>query len=103
MPKTHHTSYSVTVTFMVLAFGCTSTSGTRVSLDKSTIDSIRVITVDVKKEEDFSVIKSREQKSNVGAVMFGLLGAAVEHAAAASSDRGFRNDVLPMLGDYSAD
>ena len=103
MSNLHLIRQPVIVAFVLIAVGCTSTSGTRVPLQKSTIDSIQMITVDVQKEEDFTVIKAREQKSHAGAMMFGLLGAAVEHAAAASSDRGFRNDVLPMLGDYPVD
>jgi hypothetical protein len=79
---------------------CTPTTGTRISLTPTNLSKIKSIGVVVKKEEDFSVRLSREEMSNAGAVMLGLIGAGIEAVARRSSDRGIEEQFKPIIADY---
>lgn len=84
----------------LLVSACTPTTGTHILLNQSNLTKIKTIGIIVKKEEDFSVRLSREKTTATGAVLFGLIGAAVEAGARSSADIQREEKFKPLVGDY---
>ncbi len=84
-----------------LLSGCTATTGDRVTLNKTEVGKIHNLGVTVRCEQAFSVYYSRDRMSNEGAALGGLLGAAIESSARASSDEQRAERLMPELGDFN--
>lgn len=91
------------LTFLLIGFllsSCTPTTGTRVSLSQSDLAKIKRIGILVKEEESFSVRLSREEATNVGAAVLGLVGAGIEAGIRSSADTKIEEELKPILGNY---
>jgi len=95
--------YCSWLTFLLIGFllsSCTPTTGTRISLTQPNLAKIKKIGILVKKEESFSVRLSREEGTNVGAAVLGLVGAGIEAGVRSSADTRLEEELKPILGDY---
>jgi len=97
-------TYALRLCFLVAALvtlaSCTPTTGTKVTLNQAEISKIKSVGVLVKTEEEFSVRLSREEMSNAGASMFGLIGVGVEAAIRRSSDKNVEEQLKASVGNY---
>src|SRR4051812_24699259 len=89
----------IVLTVSTLA-SCTPTTGTKVTLNQAEVSRIKSIGVLVKKVEDFSVRLSREEMSNAGGAVFGLIGVGVEAAIRRSSDKDVEEQLKASVGNY---
>jgi hypothetical protein len=84
----------------VLLSGCTTTTGDQIALSRAEVAKIRNLGVVVRTEHGFSVYYSRDEMTASGAVIGGLLGAAIESGARASADADRTERLKPGLGDF---
>jgi hypothetical protein len=80
---------------------CTPTTGNKVAVNQTEVAKIKSIGVVVKKEEGFSVRLSREEMTNAGGAMLGLIGVGIEAGMRRSSDKGLEEQFKPIVGDYA--
>ena len=84
----------------ILLTACTPTTGTRIVLTQGELKKITSIGVAAKKDQEFSVLLSRQEGTATGAVLFGLVGAAVESAMRHSADTKIEEKFKPIVSDY---
>lgn len=77
---------------------CTTTTGTRVSPTAPQLSLVKRLGTTVRTEETFSVRRDRDRMTATGAALGGLLGAAIEAGARASSDGKYEETLTPALG-----
>ena len=79
---------------------CSSTTGTKTSLAPADLSKLTKAGILVESRHSLSVRIAREQMTNTGAVLFGLVGAAVEAGYKSSKDSGYEEEIGRVLGDF---
>ncbi len=88
------------LTLLFLLSSCTSTTGTKVLVDRSSLTKLQRMGITIIKEEDFSVRIAQEQATNIGVAFGGLLGYGIETAARSNTDAQYAEQLKPVLGAY---
>lgn len=97
----HISSCLVFLLSVIFFLSCTTTTGTKSSLNQNTLSKINKIGITVKSENDFSVRLSRDKMTNVGTALFGLVGLAVEAGVRAGTDQELENEFRPKVGNFN--
>ena len=79
---------------------CMATTGTTTSLTQTKLQEIKELGILTTSKEEFSVRLARNEKSNVGGAMFGLVGAMVEAGTRSYSDGQREKELSGRLGNY---
>jgi len=79
---------------------CASTTGTKTTLTSADLSKITKTGILVESKHPLSVRIAREQMTNTGAILFGLVGAAVEAGYKSSKDSGYEEEIGRVLGDF---
>lgn len=79
---------------------CASTTGTKTSLTSADLSNIAKAGILIESKHPLSVRIAREQMTNTGAILFGLVGAAVEAGYKSSKDSGYEEEIGRLLGDF---
>jgi hypothetical protein len=79
---------------------CASTTGTKTTLTSADLSKITKAGILVESKHPFSVRIARERMTNTGAILFGLVGAAVEAGYKSSKDSGYEGEIGRVLGDF---
>ena len=79
---------------------CASTTGTKTTLTSADLSKITKTGILVESKHPLSVRIAREQMTNTGAILFGLVGAAVEAGYKSSKDSGYEGEIGRVLGDF---
>ena len=90
----------VCVAIAATLVSCASTTGTKTTLTSADLSKITKAGILVESKHPLSVRIAREQMTNTGAVLFGLVGAAVEAGYKSSKDSGYEKEIGRVLGDF---
>jgi hypothetical protein len=95
-----HLSNAACIVIAATLLSCSTTTGTKTSLAPSELSKFRKAGILIEAETPFSVRVARDQMTNTGAVLFGLIGAGIEAAYNASKDTDYEEELHPLLGDF---
>ena len=84
------------VLLSMLLSACTTTTGTRVQLTESQLKGIQTLGVYVQTNHQFSVRMAREEMTDTGALLGGLIGAGIESGVRDSQDKRRETALLPL-------
>lgn len=90
----------ICIAIVTTLLSCSTTTGTKTSLAPSELSKFKKAGILIESETPFSVRVARDQMTNTGAVLFGLIGAGVEAAYKASKDSGYEEEIHHLLGDF---
>lgn len=79
---------------------CTTTTGTKSSLNQNTLSKINKIGITVKSENDFSVRLSRDKMANVGTAILGLVGTAIEAGVRTGTDQKLEKELKSKINNF---
>jgi hypothetical protein len=88
------------VTMMAALLSCSSTTGTKITSAGTELLKIKKAGIVVLSEHPISVRVARDNMTNTGAILFGLVGAAVEAGLKASKDSTHEENIGHFLGDF---
>ncbi len=80
--------------------GCVATTGTKATMTGTDLGQIKKAGVFVESPHPISVRVSRDNMTNTGAALFGLVGAAVEAGYKSSQDSGHADTLLTAVGKF---
>lgn len=93
------TTFSLFILGALLA-GCVSTTGTKASMAETDLAQVRKAGVFVESPHPIAVRVARDNMTNTGAALFGLVGAAVEAGYKSSKDSGHADNLLTAIGNF---
>ena len=91
---------SVCLCLALALAACTATTGTKVPTGEYQLSKITKIGISAKKEEEFSLRISREQMTNTGGILGGLVGLGIEAGIRSSSDSKLEDALKLLVGDF---
>jgi len=91
---------SVSICLVLALSACMATTGTRIPAGEYQLSKITKIGISAKKEEEFSLRMSREQMTNTGTVLGGLVGFGIEAGIRSSADATLEDGLKPLVGDF---
>lgn len=83
-----------------LLTGCVATTGTKATMSGTDLAQIKKAGVFVESPHQISVRVARDNMTNTGAVLFGLVGAAVEAGYKSSKDSGHADSLLSAVRNF---
>ena len=95
-----HLRNIICIALAATLLSCASTTGTKTTLTSADLSKITKAGILVESKHPISVRVAREQMTNTGAVLFGLIGAAVEAGYKSSKDSGHEEEIGRVLGDF---
>lgn len=95
-----HLKNVICIAFAVTLLSCASTTGTKTTPTSADLSKITQAGILVESKHTLSVRVAREQMTNTGAVLFGVIGAAVEAGYKSSKDSGHEEEIGRGLGDF---
>jgi hypothetical protein len=102
-PPLYWDGYVKSVTSVMIGatlLSCVSTTGTKTNLTAAELEKLRSTGIVVESKHPLSVRVARDNLTNTGAVLFGLIGAAVEAGYKSSKDTGHEENISRVLSDF---